>query len=173
MTGQYVCSAEGTAVTDEHLNTTNDTVVEQSIPHYDFFGRVWMSKRYRRNSYTAVASLSSSNSRLTHVVAWWDGLGRTQYVADYGTNGGTQITDSSYGTANVDFDGDDANETYAAAQSGMLTGTSKLILTKYTYDVYSRPYLVTDNNDKDTATFFDDAGRRTHVVENYDPNTCT
>jgi len=77
------------------------------------------------------------------------------------------------GRHGVDFDGDDANETYAAAQSTMLTGTSKLILTKYAYDSYNRLYLVTDNDDKDTATFFDDAGRRTHVVENYDPNTCT
>jgi len=54
-----------------------------------------------------------------------------------------------------------------------LIGCPNVELRKYAYDSYNRLYLVTDNDDKDTATFFDDAGRRTHVVENYDPNTCT
>jgi len=84
-----VCAAEG--ATEDPTTVIDDTVVEQTKPLYDDLGRVWLSRWFRRNdNATGTGELkhpsdAEPKARVSHTVTWFDELGRTKKVVDYGT----------------------------------------------------------------------------------------
>ena len=158
VTGTYLCTAEG--ATDDATSVAADTVVEQTIPAYDSLGRVWLSRSFRRNdNATGGGALKHSSegepkARVMHRVMWFDDLGRSEKVVNYGTNGGTAIDEQT-----------DVN--YTGGGPSTNTSSDYMVMVPE-YDGYGRQHKVTDNAGKITRTFYDSSGRMQYVVENYD-----
>jgi len=151
VTGSYLGTAEGN--TTDADNVTDDTIVEQSVPTYDYAGRVIQTTAYQRTDSSGKtgdlsSSWAASDSRRTFSCTWFDGLGRASHAADYGDNGGADLS--------------------RPATAPEPNTSDTVLVVKYEYDGYGRNHKVTDNKGRVAMTFFDSYGRRTHVAENYD-----
>ena len=126
---------------------TDDTVVTETVMTYDENGNVIKRISYDRNHDATCSGLLSnytSCAQHRYVYYWYDAAGRLTGQADYGTNNGTDPNPSSC----------------PAPQSSV-----NVIVTKYDYtDVSS--VTVTDNDGRDSVTYFNAAGRKTKTVEN-------
>ena len=84
-------------------------------------------------------------ARVTYVANWHDGLGRVVASADYGTNGGTALTRPA---------------TVPASSDTVLVSTTS-------FDAAGEVATTTDPAGMVTKYEFDDAGRQTKLIENY------
>jgi RHS repeat-associated protein len=132
-------------------SVTGDTIFEQTETTYDAASNVIQSTvRQRYDNATGTGPLttpsgSQPKARVTYAASWHDGLGRVVASADYGTNGGT-----------------------ALSRPSTIPGRSDSVLvSSATYNNDGEAYLLTDPASRMTYLEFDDAGRRTKLVENY------
>ncbi len=88
-------------------------------------------------------------ARVTYVANWHDGLGRVVASADYGTNGGTALT---------------RPDTVPASSDTVLVSTTS-------FDAAGEVATTTDPAGMVTKYEFDDAGRQTKLIENYQPSS--
>jgi RHS repeat-associated protein len=168
LTGAYLGTAEGE--TNDPTTPDDDTIVTQTIPLYDpYTGRVWLTQSYQRHDgASGTGALTPDNARITYQVTWFDDMGRTKWVADYGAIDGTGITEASY--EGYDFNGGGTTEYYSywLDMTYRDEGNSEsYILTQYGYDGYGRNNVVIDNSGKTTRTFFDAVGRTEYVVDSF------
>ncbi|MFA9478962.1 RHS repeat-associated core domain-containing protein [Phycisphaerales bacterium AB-hyl4] len=132
--------AEATSIDDE-------IVLEQLETLYNDAGHVLQVTRYARHhdDTSSTGALSTGNARRSYQAFWYDGGGRRVAMANYGTNGGSGLTRPATAPAPSD----------------------DVLVSTFEYDDAGREHLTTDPAGIVTRTFFDDAGRATHVVENY------
>ena len=127
---------------------TDDTVVTETVLSYDENNNVVKRISYDRNhdaTCTGLLSDNTSSAQHRYVCYWYDAAGRLTGQADYGTN-----------------DGNDPNPSSCPPPQSSIN----VIVTEYDYtDVSS--VTVTDNDDRDSVTYFDAAGRKTKTIENY------
>ena len=83
---------------------------------------------------------------MSYVAFWYDGLGRQKAIADYGTNGGSSFTRASTVPSRSD--------------------TVLVTCTEYNSDGEADKTI--DPAGKEDRQEFDDAGRKTRLIENYD-----
>ena len=129
-------------------DVAGDTVLLQTEYVYDKASNLLNVTAYNRNhdeSGSTTGELTGSIARLTYRAFWYDGANRQTVGADYGTNGGSAF--NRLATAPV------------AADDILVSVTE--------YDDAGRADTFTDPEGIVTKVFFDDAGRQTHVVENY------
>ena len=142
-------SSEGTNTDADAF--TDDIILSESVPTYDKSGRVTGTVTYERaHDATATGLLSAAaadQSRATYGYTWYDDNGRATHRANVGT-------DSSY--------------TYVAGTPPTPNTSDDVLVSKTEYDAPGRPYLTTDNLGRKSRAFFDDLGRVTHSVENWD-----
>lgn len=133
---------------------SDDIVVTESEVEYwasgAGAGRPKLRTRYQRLN-TASAStvnLLSANGlgRATYSATWYDEGGRVTHAAYYGTNGGSAPTVTATPPAS----------------------SSTVLVTQTSFDDAARADQVTASDSVVTKIFYNDAGQRTHVVENYD-----
>lgn len=94
------------------------------------------------------------------VYSWYDAMERLRTVADYGAGDGTGSGAGSWEYTNL-ADPNDVSEPGASSDAALVI--------KYAYDESTgRLVLVIDPAGIQTKTFYDDAGRRIAVAENYD-----
>jgi len=147
-------SSEGTN-TDSEL-FTDDVILSESVPTYDKSGLTTGSVSYERaHDATATGLLSSAaadQSRASYSYNWYDTNGRSTHSATVGT-------DSSY--------------SYVASTPPTPNSSDAVLVSKVEYDNAGRSYLSTDNLGRKTRVFYDDLGRVTHTVENWDGSLTT
>jgi len=155
-------------------DVSGDTVIEQTTYAYDSASNVTLTTRYQRtDTATLTGSLAASwaqaDSRRTYAAAWFDELSRTVRAADYGTSGDTALTDYDPGTGGTQtYDDCKTNGTPAPNTS------DNVVVAKYVYDAATgRMTDVYDNKNTRTVRSYDDLGRVTKVVENYDDGTAS
>lgn len=130
---------------------TNDTLLEQVEPTYDDASNLVQTiTRERYHSATGTGSLTSPSgtepkARVTYAAAWHDGRRRTIATADYGTNGGSALSRPA---------------TVPSRSDSVLVTTAE-------FNSRGEAYKTTDPAATVTYAEFDDAGRRTKLVENY------
>ena len=132
-------------------DVVGDTLVGQSEYSYDDASNVLaVTSRRRLHDATGTGELttpsgSQPQARVTHTAYWYDGADRPIASADYGTNADAAFTRPT--------------TTPAASDTVLVSLTA--------YDDAGRADTFTDPEAVVTKVFFDDAGRQTHVVENY------
>lgn len=88
----------GTVTYAEASSVANDTIMEQVETTYDAASNVTLTTtRQRFHNATGTGPLTEPGgtqpvARVTYAVSYPDGVGRTQAVADYGTNGDVTLT---------------------------------------------------------------------------------
>ncbi|MBN2023788.1 MAG: autotransporter-associated beta strand repeat-containing protein [Pirellulales bacterium] len=162
---------------------TGDTVVEQTQYYYDKAGQTVATARFqRRPDDTGTGPLSAADNYATAAVTWYDGLGRVVATANLGREdkdaSGTHFFFHPANGTLVDFNDNDipdvAEEPRTAADIETLVENAnsevgydfQLALTEY--DAAGRAYRSIDGLGRITQTTFDDAGRTTAVIQNYD-----
>jgi RHS repeat-associated protein len=145
VTGQYLGTDEGsTSAIDD------DTFVEQTLYSYDATtGQKWLTQKFQRkdNDTSSTNVLTTSNSRVTYDVAWFDDMGRARKTVNYGTNGGTAIT---------------------TLPSEPNPNTSNAYMVAVTeYNGFGQVDTRTDNRGIKTKLAYDSAGRQTYTIENF------
>ncbi len=129
----------------------NDTVMQQEELTYDAEGNVVLQiTRERFHNATGTGPLttpggSQPKARASYSAIYPDALGRGRNVASYGTNGGTALTRPS---------------TCAARSNTVLVTTTD-------YDDSGNAWQVTDPKGTVKRAEFDQAGRLTGTIENY------
>ncbi|MBX2851142.1 MAG: hypothetical protein KTR15_05285, partial [Phycisphaeraceae bacterium] len=156
----YGRTARTVFASDEGANTdadafTDDVILTETVPTYDRSGRVIKTVTYDRlHNATATGLLSAAaanQSRVNTSLIWRDDNGRQTHQVAFGTN----TPPASY----------DAPLTDTAPEPNTSDG---YIVSKTEYDDAGRAYLSTDNLGRQSRVFFDDLGRVTHSVENWD-----
>jgi RHS repeat-associated protein len=141
-------------------NVTGDTLFEQVETTYDAASNVLYTTRRRRfHDATGTGELTSPTgsqpkARVSYVAHWYDGAGRQKATADYGTNGGASFS----------------------RPSTVPTRSDTVLVTTVEFNNDGEPYKSIDPKGTETRREFDDAGRRTKLIENYvdgDPSTGT
>ncbi len=132
-------------------NVTGDTVLQQVETAFDAAGNlVQTTTRQRYHNATGTGDLTSPSgaqprARVTYAAAWFDGVNRLVATADYGTNGGTALS----------------------RPSTIPTSSDSCLVATTVFNSRGEPYLATDAAGTVTCQQFDDAGRRTSLIENY------
>jgi len=129
-------------------DVVGDTVFAQAEAVYDDASNLLYTTGYERHhdEASATGDLTGSTARVTYNATWYDGSGRPSVSAAYGTNGG------------ISFTRPDAAPVASNTTLVSLVG----------YDDAGRADTLTDSSGTVTKTYYDDAGRKTYVVENYD-----
>jgi RHS repeat-associated protein len=133
------------------ISVTGDTILEQTETVYDAASNaIQANARQRYHNATGTGPLGTPTSaqplaRVTYMTVYPDALGRTVATANYGTNGGTVLNRSSTIPARSDT----------------------CLVTSTTFNARGEAYLSTDPVGTVMNSAFDDAGRRTSLVENY------
>lgn len=158
------------AASDEGSNTsvygsnqfTDDIVLTETMFTYDASGRATGTTGYERShdalgTTTGLLSAAAADQRrANHSYAWFDANGRRTLAATTGT---TPISSSSYGIA--------------YSPNTLPSPADDVIVSQIDFDMVGRAYLSTDNLGRKTRIFFDNAGRVTHRVENWQNNLTT
>ena len=169
----YDTTDEATSPTyAEADDLTDDIVIEQTLQDYDKASNVWLQRNFKRKSSdtTTEEALTRSIAWVTYAAYWYDDAHRRIKTVYYGTNeGGDDLDEKS-----DDFNPEVANTqdydetTDAPAPRTSFAAECKYICTVYEYDGAGRQYKTIDNMSRETVRTYDDLGRVTKVVENYD-----
>jgi len=134
------------------LPLENDVILEQSETTYDDASNVIQTtsrQRYHNAPDIQLGPLgdpsTTPKARVTYAANYPDALGRTQATANYGTNGGTPLTRSSTVPARSDT----------------------ILVNSQTYNDAGDVFETTDPIGMVTRFEYDDAGRQTTLLENY------
>jgi RHS repeat-associated protein len=137
-------------------SVTNDVILEQSETIYDDASTVLQTTRRQRYHNAAASQLGQLGNpstdpcaRVVYQAQWADPLGRTVAVADFGTNGGLALS----------------------RPSTIPTGSAIILVASTSYDTAGNLQSKTDPIGMVTLFEYDDAGRQTTIVENYQPST--
>lgn len=139
---------------------TGDTILEQTESAYDDASNVIQStnrQRYHNAAATETGALNgpggpAPKARVTYTAHWQDALGREIATANYGTNGGSALSRPSTVPARSDT----------------------VLVTSTEYNARGEPFKTIDPAGKEDRIEFDDAARRTKLIENYvDGNPAT
>ncbi len=139
---------------DEAGNLGADTVTEQSKFYYDDAGnQIKTRHRERNHDATGTGNLKGQvddgqpAARTLYSCSWPDGVGRTVAVANYGTNGGDKVD-----------------------RPALIPASTPLCLVSQTvYNARGEAAASVDPAGKVDKQEYDDAGRLTKTVENYQP----
>jgi RHS repeat-associated protein len=132
-------------------SVTGDTILEQTETAYDAANNaIQTTTRQRYHNATGTGELNGPTgpepkSRVTYAAAWHDGIGRVVATAAYGTNGGSALSRPS---------------TVPSRSDTCLVSTTE-------FNSRGEAYKVVDPKATVTRQEFDDAGRRTKLIENY------
>ena len=126
--------------TNRCVIVTNDTVVEQTIRHFQDNGNVWLTRHFQRKDgdTTTTGELTATNARATYAAAWFDPVGRTTRTVDYGTNEGAAAITATSSDFNPEMAG---TQVYGDTVAGHIPepNTSALyIVAKYHFDIGGR-----------------------------------
>jgi RHS repeat-associated protein len=132
---------------------TGDTILEQTETTYDDASNVIQTTtRQRYHNATGTGELkgptgTEPKARVTYVASWPDGVGRDRASADYGTNGGISLSRPSTIPSRADT----------------------VLVSSNEYDDTGELESSTDPAGMQTKFEYDDAGRQTKTIENYQP----
>jgi RHS repeat-associated protein len=134
------------------FTVTDDVILEQAETVFDNAGnaiQVTARQRYHNAVDTQTGPLqdpdTTPKARVTYAASYPDPLGRVVAMANYGTNGGTALTRSA---------------TIPTASDTILVNLTR-------YDDAGNVYEMVDPIGTVTRLEFDDAGRKTTLIENY------
>jgi hypothetical protein len=152
-TASYVGYSTGTVNYAEAGSVAESIVFEQTFTTFDEASNVIEIDSYQRDYNAPTGTVGPLNgpggsdptARVTFVVIYPDGIGRTLNTADYGTNG-----NSSFSRPNT-----------------CGTRSASLLITTNVYDQTGVIVQIVDPAATVTNQVFDDAGRRTSLVLNY------
>ena len=141
--------ADETAYADAD-DVTGDTLFAQTENTYDASGNVIQVTRYARvHTSNDTGALSTSNARAAYTALWYDGADRQTGQAEYGTNGGSAFSRPSSAPARSDT----------------------VLVTTTEYNSAGLAYKTTDPAGKEHRGEFDDLGRATRTIQNYEDGT--
>jgi RHS repeat-associated protein len=149
LTYQYV--GAGSETYADPVSVTGDTVLEQAESVYDDGSNLTLARvRQRYHDATGNGALTSPGgaqpkARVSYSASWYDGVGRLLTSADYGTNGGSDL----------------ARPALAPSPS------DTVLVTTQEYDDAGQVEISTDPAGTQTRFEYDDAGRQTKLIENY------
>ena len=136
-------------------DVSDDTILEQAEMQYDAAGNVIQAtSRQRFHNATGTGALTSPGgtqpkARVMYAAMYPDAIGREQAKANYGTNGDATL-----------------------ARSDTVPARSDTVLVSSTlYNSRGEAYQAIDPAGTVTQTAFDDAGRQTELIENYQPGS--
>jgi len=149
-TANYLAYNSGTSSDDNDVS--GDVVVEQTETHYDAASNTIKTTSYQRfDDATGNGALNGPNgsqpkARRTYHCGWYDGVNRSVAQADFGTNGGADLT----------------RPAAVPERSDTILVTSSRYATDGESDASIDPKGIEARWQKDAA------GRRTVLIENYD-----
>ncbi|WP_437191561.1 glycosyltransferase [Planctomicrobium sp. SH527] len=153
--GRSVVSSSGytpTGETNNPASVDDDVILEQSETIYDAASNVVETiarQRYHTAPDTQLGALgdpsTAPKARVVYAANYPDALGRAQASATYGTNGGVALTRSST----------------------IPTRSDTILVNSQTYSDAGDVFETTDSSGMITRMSYDDAGRQTSTVENY------
>lgn len=147
-------SSSSSGVAESYAVVTNiegDTILKQTEPQFDGAGNVLVvTSRQRRHDATGTGELttmsgSQPQARVSYVAYWFDEVGRQKAVANYGTNGDSSLSRPS---------------TVPARSDTILVSTTE-------FDSAGQAYKTIDPAGREDRQEFDDAGRVTKSIQNY------
>lgn len=151
----------------DDTDPSDDIVVTETVIDYltsgPGAGRPYLRTSYQRNHDANAAtgdllSTQPSIAQRTYSATWYDQAGRATHSAYYGHNGHAALTDYDPGGGGTTYgDGPPAPDS-----------SDNVIVSQTNYDDAARVDTVTANDGVVSKFFYNDAGQRTHVVENYD-----
>lgn len=148
----YLCCNAGTSTDDN--DPSGDVVVEQWEKSYNPLGWLELETRYQRfHDATGNGALNGPNgsqpkARRYYTANWFDGVSRQVASANYGTNGGADLT----------------RPAAVPDRSDTVLVTSYRYVTEYEADASIDPMGIETRWTKDAL------GRRIVLIENYDPS---
>ncbi|HUY90331.1 MAG TPA: RHS repeat-associated core domain-containing protein [Pirellulales bacterium] len=150
-TAQYVGFYAGSISYSQAVDISGATIVKQSEMAWDEASNgIQTMERQRFHNATGLGSLTQPGglqpqARVTYTAKYPDGTGRKQAIADYGTNGDIPLTRSP--TVPVSSDAVHVRLSH--------------------YNDRGEPYQSIDAKGTANRATFDDAGRRTQLIRNY------
>jgi RHS repeat-associated protein len=138
-------------------NVTGDTIFQQTERVYDAVNSLIETRNRRRHhDATGTGELTSPSgsqpkARVTYMALWPDVIGREQAQANYGTNGDVALSRPATIPARSDT----------------------VLVTTTFYNDDSEGWKTIDPAGREDRQSFDDAGRLTKIIENYDDGDAT
>ncbi|WP_197441605.1 RHS repeat domain-containing protein, partial [Thalassoglobus neptunius] len=135
----------------EATTISGDTIVEQTEQVYDDGSNLLKTiARQRYHNATGTGALQGPTgtqplARVSYQAAWPSPVGRVQATANYGTNGGSGLT----------------------RPATIPTASDSILVSSTSYDDVGQVEARTDPAGKVDKFEYDDAGRRTKLIENY------
>jgi RHS repeat-associated protein len=152
-TAQYVGYDLDETSYNEAGTISSDTILEQMETVYDDAGNVIQTatrQRYHDAGASETGALNgpagpTPKARVTYMAHWQDAFGREIAIANYGTNGGIA----------------------PSRPSTVPTRSDTVLVTTIEYNSRGELFKTIDPADREDRTEFDDAGRRTKLIENF------
>lgn len=148
---QYLAFGADSSYADA-LTVTNNTVIEQTEMKYDDASNVVQTTtrlRYHDAPATQVGALqdpsTTPKARVSYTAVYPDALQRTQAIAEFGTNGGANLS----------------------RPSTIPSRSDSVLVSSTGYDPGGMPVTATSPAGVVTRTLYDAAGRSTSVTQNY------